>query len=136
MLPPANVVVFGVAVVVEMVIEVVVVVVVVVVLVLAAVEVVEVVFVDGEVVELQTSRNRIKYFNSFKPNGISHYYQMANGPIHFRFKACWVFFFHFYSNFDRIFFKQTVETLIRRRVLRRMIWVSTVCLCPTKRTID
>ena len=57
-LPPANVVVFGVAVVVEM--EMVVVMVVVVVVVLAAVEVVDVVFVDGGVVELQTSRNRIK----------------------------------------------------------------------------
>ena len=74
MLPPANVVVFGVAVVVEtVVVEVVVVVVVVV---LAAVEVVEVAFVDGGVVELQTSTNRIKYFNPFKPNGISHFYQL------------------------------------------------------------
>ena len=30
--------------------------------------------------------------------------------------------------------KQKVEILIRRRVLRRLIWVCTVCLCPTKRT--
>ena len=56
-LPPANVVVFGVAVVVE---TVVVEMVAVVVVVLAAVVVVEVAFVDGGVVELQTSRNRIK----------------------------------------------------------------------------
>ena len=32
--------------------------------------------------------------------------------------------------------KQTVETLIRRRVLWRLIWVCTVGICPTKRTID
>ena len=44
--------------------------------------------------------------------------------------------FPFYSNFNRIFCKQTVETLIRRRFLRRLIWVCTVCLCPTKRTLD
>ena len=40
--------------------------------------------------------------------------------------------FHFYSNFDRIFCKQTVETLIRRSILRRLIWVCFVCLCPQK----
>ena len=28
------------------------------------------------------------------------------------------------------FYKQTVETLIRR-----LIWVCTVCICPTKRTL-
>ena len=28
-----------------------------------------------------------------------------------------------------------MEALIRRRVLRRLIWVCTVCLCPTKRTL-
>ena len=43
--------------------------------------------------------------------------------------------FHFYSNFDRIICKKTVENLIRRRVLRRLIWFCTVCRCPTKRTL-
>ena len=33
------------------------------------------------------------------------------------------------------FCKQTVETLIRRHVLRLLIWLCTVCLCPTKRTL-
>ena len=72
--------------------------------------------------------------NPFKPNGISHYYQldqfisvlrvvMLGGILHLN------------SNSDRTFCKQTVETLIRRRVLRRLIWVCTVCLCPTKRTL-
>ena len=31
--------------------------------------------------------------------------------------------------------KQTVETLIRRRIVRRLVWVSTVCICPAKRTL-
>ena len=35
--------------------------------------------------------------------------------------------FHFYSNFKRNFCEQTVENLIRRRILRRLIWVCTVC---------
>ena len=43
--------------------------------------------------------------------------------------------FYFYSNFNGIFCKQIVETLVRRRVLWRLIWVCTVCLCPTKRTM-
>ena len=41
--------------------------------------------------------------------------------------------FHFYSNSYRTFCEQTVETLIRCRVLRRLIWVCAVCLCPTKK---
>ena len=44
--------------------------------------------------------------------------------------------FHFYSSFKRSFCKQTVENLIRRRVLRRLIWFCTVCRCPIKRTLD
>ena len=45
------------------------------------------------------------------------------------------FFKIFYSLSNRIFCKQTVETLIKRRVLWRLIWVCTVCICPTKRTL-
>ena len=44
-------------------------------------------------------------------------------------------FFIFYSNINRMFGKQTVEILVRYRVLWRLIWVCTVCLCPTKRTL-
>ena len=43
--------------------------------------------------------------------------------------------FHFYSNCNRTSCKQTVDTLIRRRVLRRLTLVSTACLRPTKRTL-
>ena len=42
--------------------------------------------------------------------------------------------FHFYSNFNKILCKQTVKTLIRRHILC-LIWVCTVCICPTKRTL-
>ena len=38
----------------------------------------------------------------------------------------------FYSISNRYSCYQTVKTLIRRRVLRRLIWVYTVCLCPQK----
>ena len=38
--------------------------------------------------------------------------------------------FHFYSISNRNSCKQTVNTLIRRRVLWRLILVCTVCLCP------
>ena len=42
---------------------------------------------------------------------------------------------NFYSKFKRNFCLQTVENLIRRRVLRRLIWFCTVYRCPTKRTL-
>ena len=37
----------------------------------------------------------------------------------------------FYSNSNRTFCEQTVETLIRCPVLQRLIWVCSICLCPT-----
>ena len=42
--------------------------------------------------------------------------------------------FQFYSNFKRNFCLQTVENLIRRRILQHLIWFCTVCRCLTKRT--
>ena len=65
--------------------------------------------------------------NPFMPNEISHRYQseqyisvlrdvgVGGGDI-----------FYIYSNFDRIFCKQTVETLV---------WVCNFCQRPTKRTL-
>ena len=38
-------------------------------------------------------------------------------------------------DYNRAFCNQTVKTLIRRRVLLRLIWVCTDCLFPTKRTL-
>ena len=43
--------------------------------------------------------------------------------------------FHLYSNFKRNLWKQTVENLIRRRDLRRLIRFCTICRCPTKRML-
>ena len=54
------------------------------------------------------------YFNPCMPNVFSHPYQLDQSISNF-----WVvgFFFNFYSKFKRNFCKQTVENLIRRRVL-------------------
>ena len=73
----------------------------------------------------------IRFLNPFKPNGISHSYQVDQSISVL--KGCWVCGVSFFSNFSRIFCEQAVETLIRHRVLRRLIWVFTVCICPTKR---
>ena len=43
--------------------------------------------------------------------------------------------FHFYYYFNKTFCKQTVKILIRHRIMRCLIWVCTVCLCPIKRTL-
>ena len=66
-------------------------------------------------------------------NGNSHRYQLEQSISVLRDVGC--FFLHFSSNFNRTFYKQIVETLVRRRVLWRLIWICTVCLCPTKRTL-
>ena len=44
----------------------------------------------------------------------------------------WYFTF-FFSNFNRTFCEQSVKIVIRCCILWRLIWVCTVCLCPTKR---
>ena len=43
--------------------------------------------------------------------------------------------FHLYSILNRYSCQQTVKTLIRRRILRRLIWVCIVCLCPKNGTL-
>ena len=43
--------------------------------------------------------------------------------------------FHFYSISNRNSCKQTMQTLVRRRILRRLIWVCTVCLGPKNGTL-
>ena len=73
---------------------------------------------------------RIECLNPFKPNGISHYYQLDQYISVLRDVGS---IFHFYSNFNLTFCKQLVETLIRRRVLRRLIWVCTVCSMSHKK---
>ena len=41
--------------------------------------------------------------------------------------------FHFYSNFNRTFYKQTVNSGDPDQT-PHLIWVCTVCICPTKRS--
>ena len=61
---------------------------------------------------------------------------LINWTYPFPFKGLLGSIFYFYSIFNRTFCKQTVENLIRCRVLRRLVWVSTVCLCPIKRCLS
>ena len=42
----------------------------------------------------------------------------------------------FFPNFKRIYCMQTVNILIRRRMMRRLIWVCTICTRPIKRTLS
>ena len=74
----------------------------------------------------------VSFVKPFKPNGIFHSYQLDQSISVF--EGCWVIFFILF-NYNRTFCKKTVWTLIRRRVLWRLIIVRVVCLCPTKRTL-
>ena len=73
----------------------------------------------------------MKHFHPIMPNGFSHRYQLEQSISVLRLLGG---ISHFYD-FNKAFYKQKVETHIRRRILRRLIWVCTVCLCPTKRTL-
>ena len=71
--------------------------------------------------------------NPFKSNGISQNYQFEQSISVLR-DVGWYFSF-VSSNFNRTFQKQTVETLIRYSKTLHLVWVCTVWLCPTKRTL-
>ena len=68
-------------------------------------------------------------FNPFMPNGISHSYQLEQSISVLR-DVRW--YFSFFSSFNRKLCKQTVETLIRCRILWRLIWVCTVLNLPSE----
>ena len=74
-----------------------------------------------------------KFINPFMQNVCSHPYQLDESISNFRVVG-WYFSF-FYSNYKRNCCQQTVENLIRRRVLRRLVCFCTVCRCPIKRTL-
>ena len=67
---------------------------------------------------------QFEIFNPFKPYEISQSYQSDQSISVLRGDEG---NFHLYSNFKRNFCKQTAENLIRRRVLRRLIWFCTAC---------
>ena len=79
-----------------------------------------------------SSWNLCRSNHPFKLNEISNWYQLDQCiPILNVLGGT----FHFYSNFHRTFCKQTVETLIRRHVMWRLVWVCTVCQCLTNRIL-
>ena len=55
---------------------------------------------------------------------------LSIGPVQFRCKVCWVVFF--------IFIQISTEYSVSKQLrpcTRCLIWVCTVCLCPTKKTL-
>ena len=58
-------------------------------------------------------------------------FQHWNSPI--LFEGLLNSVFCFYTHFTRIFCKQTLDSLIRCRVMWRLVLICTVCLCPTKK---
>ena len=82
--------------------------------------------------KMKTDLTSVCVFNPFKPIGISHDYQLDRSISILRVVG-WYFLFLF--KFVRAFCKQSVETLIRRRILQPLIWVSAVFLRPTKRML-
>ena len=66
------------------------------------------------------------------PNVNSHPYQLDESI--YMLGGVWAVFLIFIQILIH-FFKQTVLNLIRRRVLRRLIWFCAVCRCPTKKTL-
>ena len=67
------------------------------------------------------------------PNVFSHPCQLDESISNLRVVG-W-YFLIFIQNFKRNFCKYTVENLIRRRILRHLIWFCTVCRVPTKKTL-
>ena len=70
----------------------------------------------------------LMFLNPFKSNELSHLYQLEQSISVLR--GVGGKNFHFYLDLNRIFCKQTEETLIRRRIKRRL--VCTICQRPQK----
>ena len=70
--------------------------------------------------------------NPFKQNGISHplSIQLDHSISVLRLLSK---IFPLCSNFNKTFWKQTVQTLVRHHILQHLIWVCSLFLCPTKR---
>ena len=72
-------------------------------------------------------------FHPYMSNGFSHFYLLDEFIASFRPRVvgrCFIFFI-LKSNIEHVD-KQTVETLIRRQFMWRLIWVCDVCPCPRK----
>ena len=88
---------------------------------------------EGNAVYCMEQQNHWQ-FNPNKPNGLSYPYTLGESICQSRGVRC--IFFQFCSICMWNSCKQTVKTLIRCRLMRRLIKVWTVCLCPTKGTPD
>ena len=87
-------------------------------------------FTFSVIVMLSKKQPAFIYFNPFKP---MEFPILINWIRSFPFKGLLCFIFYFYSNLNRTFSKQMVETLIRHHMLQRLVWVCIICLCATKR---
>ena len=83
----------------------------------------------------QTKKKYFCKLNPFMPNGISLSYQLDQPISLFRIVG-WYFIIYINFLIEHSISKQYIETLIRHHILWRLIRVSTVRLCPTKRTLD
>ena len=68
--------------------------------------------------------------NPFMPSGLFYF-----GQVHFLYKGCLVSFYYCHVLRKYLNLMPTVQTLIRRSVLRRLIWVYNVCQCPFYATL-
>ena len=71
-------------------------------------------------------------FNPLMPNRFSRTYHLDKSISNLRLMGGK---FQFHLIFKSTFCKQTVQNLIRRRVLWCLIWFFTVCRCPIRRTL-
>ena len=80
--------------------------------------------------KLEYSYPLIFFTHQFNPNSSL----LSIGPVHFCFEGRWVvFFIPFQILIEHSPSKQW--RLIRRHFMWRLIWVYTICLCPTKRAL-
>ena len=79
--------------------------------------------------------SHLRKFNSLPIYAEWIFLNFINWTSQFQFLGLLGCISQFYSNFDRAFCNNTVETLIRRRFMRRLIRVCTVCLCSITRTL-
>ena len=83
---------------------------------------------------IEQSCNIIHYYNLFIHLSRMEFTTLINWTSLLPFQGLLDDFF-FKPNFNRAFRKQIVETLVKRRVMRRLIFVCTIFICPTKRML-
>ena len=69
-----------------------------------------------------------QHFHPFMPNELFYNHSMHRSISNIR--GVWLVLYYYHVLYKFVFLMQIVQTLIRRRVLRRPIWVYIVCQCP------